>query len=204
MLRLKGQRQPMRQDKAGESARGMASRKRDANGHNAGGQSAGGQSAGGLAPAGQDARTVRRRPIDLAALNDHLGYSIRRLQIWIFQDFIRSLAEVDIRPAQYSVLVVIGANAGLSQADLAEALGIERARMVHLLDRLEQRGLIERQPSNTDRRSHALHLTKEGQRVLRRARALAASHEERLSGMLGETERVHLLDLMRKTALPPG
>lgn len=180
---------PMQQDKADASATRMAGRKQDANGQSS---------------TGQDARATRRRPIDLAALNDHLGYSIRRLQIWIFQDFIRSLAEVDIRPAQYSVLVVIGANAGLSQADLAEALGIERARMVHLLDRLEQRDLIERQPSNTDRRSHALHLTKEGQRLLKRAKALAASHEERLSAMLGETERVHLLDLMRRTALPPG
>jgi len=184
----------MRQDKADESPRRRASRKQDANG----------QGGNGSGAAGQDARAARRRPIDLAALNDHLGYSIRRLQIWIFQDFIRSLAEIDIRPAQYSVLVVIGANAGLSQADLAESLGIERARMVHLLDRLEQRSLIERQPSNTDRRSHALHLTKEGQRVLRRARALAAAHEERLAGMLGETERAHLLDLMRRTALPPG
>jgi len=177
----------MRQDKADESARGMATRKQDASGSRL---------------PGQDARIARRRPIDLAALNDHLGYSIRRLQIWIFQDFIRSLAEVDIRPAQYSVLVVIGANAGLSQADLAESLGIERARMVHLLDRLEQRGLIERQPSNIDRRSHALHLTRDGQRLLKRAKALAASHEERLSGMLGETARLNLLDLMRRTVLP--
>jgi len=189
----------MRQDKADERARRMASRKQDASG-----QHANGQHANGPAATGSDARAARRRPIDLAALNDHLGYSIRRLQIWIFQDFIRSLAEVDIRPAQYSVLVVIGANAGLSQADLAESLGIERARMVHLLDRLEQRELIERQPSNTDRRSHALHLTKEGQRLLKRAKALAASHEERLSGVLGETERLHLLDLMRRTALPQG
>jgi DNA-binding MarR family transcriptional regulator len=146
-------------------------------------------------------RPGRRRPIDLGVLDQHLGYSTRRLQLWIFQDFIRRLAEVDIRPAQYSVLVVIDANPGLSQADLAEALGIERARMVHLLDRLESRKLIERHPSAFDRRSHALRLAREGQRLLKRAKALAADHEARLDEILGG-RRQQLIDLLHLTNLP--
>ena len=59
----------------------------------------------------------------------------------VFQDFIRTLAPIDCARRKYSVLVVIAANPGLSQADVAAALGIERARLVHLLDRLEKRGL---------------------------------------------------------------
>ena len=55
-----------------------------------------------------------------------------------------------------SVLIVIAANPGLSQSDLADTLGIERARLVRLLDRLEKRGLTQRLNSRTDRRSHAL------------------------------------------------
>ena len=78
---------------------------------------------------------------DLGRLTGHLGYFVRRAQIWIFQDFIRTLAEVDIRPAQYSVLLMIEANPGLSQATLAQTLGIERARLVRLLDGLEARQL---------------------------------------------------------------
>ena len=61
--------------------------------------------------------TDDREPLDIGLLNEHLGYFIRRLQVWVFQDFIRTLAPVDIRPAQYSVLVVIAANPGLSQSD---------------------------------------------------------------------------------------
>jgi hypothetical protein len=60
-----------------------------------------------------------RASIEIGVLSEHLGYFIRRLQVWVFQDFIRTLAPVDIRPAQYSVLVVIAANPGLSQSDLA-------------------------------------------------------------------------------------
>ena len=80
----------------------------------------------------------------LDALAGHAGYAVRRFQIWIFQDFISTLAAVDIRPTQYSVLTVIGANPGLSQMAVAKRLGIERARLVHLLDSLEHRELVSR------------------------------------------------------------
>jgi DNA-binding MarR family transcriptional regulator len=138
-----------------------------------------------------------RQSLDIGVLNDHLGYFIRRLQVWVFQDFIRTLAPVDIRPAQYSVLVVIAGNPGLSQSDLSASLGIERARLVRLLDKLEKRGLTRRLPSRTDRRSHALRLTGDGQRLLKRAKVLAAAHETRLAEQLGAEPRKSLLDLMR-------
>jgi DNA-binding MarR family transcriptional regulator len=138
-----------------------------------------------------------RRDIDLDVLTSHLGYSLRRAQVWVFQDFIRALSVIDIRPAQYSVLVVIGANPGLSQAELADRLAIERARLVHMLDHLQKRGLTERLPSPTDRRTHALQLTKEGQKLLKRAKALAARHEARLTEKLGAGAREQVLQLLR-------
>src|SRR2546422_918470 len=67
--------------------------------------------------------------IGLDALAGHAGYAVRRFQIWIFQDFIRTLSAVDIRPTQYSVMTVIGANPGLSQMAVAKRLGFERAML---------------------------------------------------------------------------
>jgi DNA-binding MarR family transcriptional regulator len=145
----------------------------------------------------EEPRREGRAPLDLGPLEDHLGYFIRRAQVWVFQDFIRTLASVDIRPAQYSVLVVIAANPGLSQSDLAGALGIERARLVRLLDRLEKRGLTQRLPSPRDRRSHALQLTAQGQKVLKRAMALAAQHEARLVDKIGAEPRRLMIGLLR-------
>lgn len=138
-----------------------------------------------------------RRDIDLDVLTSHLGYGLRRAQVWVFQDFIRTLSVIDIRPAQYSVLVVIGANPGLSQAELADRLAIERARLVHMLDNLQRRGLTERLPSPTDRRTHALQLTKDGQKLLKRAKALAARHEARLTEKMGSEARTQVLELLQ-------
>jgi DNA-binding MarR family transcriptional regulator len=139
----------------------------------------------------------KRQALELGVLDSHLGYFVRRLQVWIFQDFVRALASFDIRPAQFSVLVVIEANSGLSQADLAERLGIERARLVRLLDGLEKRGLTRRQPSPLDRRSHALVLTREGQKSLKRMKVMAAEHEANLAKRLSPGKREAVLAALR-------
>ena len=137
------------------------------------------------------------QPPDLGALNSRLGYFVRRLQVWIFQDLIRRLAALDLSPAQFSVVVVIAANPGLSQAELAETLGIERARLVRLLHRLEYRGLTQRRASRSDGRRHALELTRAGRSVLAAAERLAAQHEEALKNKLGVRRYRSLLTALR-------
>ncbi len=149
-------------------------------------------------PGLQKGKRKESKNLKVSGLDGHLGYYIRRVQVWVFQDFIRSLAPLEIRPAQYSVLVVIGANPGLSQSDLADTLAIERARLVHVLDKLEKRGFTERQASPHDRRSHALHLTAEGQKVLKQAKALAARHEANLIKTLGEDNYKAALAIFRQ------
>jgi DNA-binding MarR family transcriptional regulator len=149
------------------------------------------------ASASGDRARRKVRALDLGVLNGHVGYFVRRFQVWIFQDFVRTLAPFDIRPAQYSVLVVIEANPGLSQADLANTLGIERARLVRLLDGLEGRGFTRRLPSPNDRRSHALFLTRDGQQKLKRIKALAATHEARIEAVLGAAPRNQVLSALK-------
>lgn len=141
-----------------------------------------------------------RKPaaVDLDVLNGHLGYFARRAQLAIFQDFIRTLSAVDLRPAQYAVLVVIGANPGLPQVTLGNTLGIERGRLVRVLDELEGRGLTRRVPSTLDRRSHSLHLTRAGQLLLARAKALAARHEARCVERIGPANHRLLIDVLRE------
>ncbi|MEH2670264.1 MULTISPECIES: MarR family winged helix-turn-helix transcriptional regulator [Bradyrhizobium] len=134
--------------------------------------------------------------IGLDALVGHAGYAVRRFQLWIFQDFIKTLATVDIRPTQYSVMTVIGANPGLSQMAVAKRLGIERARLVHLLDSLEARDFVSRVPSATDRRSHALHLTARGKAALARFKRLAAEHERHVAEKIGKENREQLLQIL--------
>ena len=145
---------------------------------------------------GRAERGAGEDEISLDALAGHAGYAVRRFQIWVFQDFIRTLAAVDIRPTQYSVMTVIGANPGLSQMAVAKRLGIERARLVHLLDSLEHRDLVSRVRSATDRRSHALHLTARGRTALAQFSRLAAEHERHVADKIGKENRERLLQIL--------
>jgi DNA-binding MarR family transcriptional regulator len=141
-------------------------------------------------------RSDADREVSLDVLAGHAGYAVRRFQLWIFQDFIKTLTAVDIKPTQYSVMTVIGANPGLSQMAVAKRLGIERARLVHLLNSLEHRKLVKRVLSATDRRSHALHLTTHGRGSLRKFKRLAAEHERHVAEKIGKKNREHLLKIL--------
>jgi DNA-binding MarR family transcriptional regulator len=152
---------------------------------------------GGLAEKTRRGRAQPGRPeVDLEGLADHLGYLIRRAQLWVYEDFARTLAPLEIRPAQYSVMTVISANPGLTQMSVGVALGIERARLVYLLDELEARGFVTRKASATDRRSHALHLTADGTRALVRMQVLVKEHESRLAEKVGIEEHRMLVRMM--------
>ena len=148
-------------------------------------------------PNAASVQRLQRPAIALDVLDAHLGYFVRRLQVWVFQDFIRALERIDISPAQFSVLVVINANRGLSQSELASTLGIERARLARLLHRLEGRGVIERRASAADGRRHALKLTPQGRTLLARAKLLSSHHEQRLREKLGAERHALLLGALR-------
>lgn len=142
-------------------------------------------------------RNAAPEKLALGQLNRHLGYFLRRLQIWVFQDFIQTLAPVKVRPAQYSVLLVIEANAGRSQAAIGQMLGIERARLVRLLHELERRKWVSRRASGTDGRSHSLHLTEDGEKTLVKIKSLAERHEAQLADYVGQKRHGQLMDLLR-------
>lgn len=126
------------------------------------------------------------RALDLGPLNDRLGYVLRRAQIAVFQDFFASFAAHDIRPAQYSALTIIDANAGLSQTQVADALGIQKTNFVAMIGALEKRGLVRREASPNDRRTYRLFLTDTGQALLAELHRIAEAHDRRIAAIIGQ------------------
>jgi len=143
------------------------------------------------------ASPARAEKLSLGQLNHHLGFFLRRLQIWVFQDFIQTLAPMKVRTAQYSVLLIIEANPGRSQAAIGQTLGIERARLARLLHELERRKWVRRRASGSDARSHSLHLAADGEKVLAKIKSLAEQHEAQLAEHVGAKRRQQLMDLLR-------
>lgn len=127
-----------------------------------------------------------------------IGYQLRLAQIAIFRDFGTTLGALDVTPGLFGVLVIIEANPGLKQSELAKATHLDRSTVVSVIDNLERRALVERRAAVNDRRSNALQLTPNGTALLKKLKRLVAEHEQRLKENLSEAEQATLVRLIRK------
>jgi len=140
------------------------------------------------------------KALDRGMLPTLLGYALRRTQSAVFADFAATFERADeaLTPGEFGLLVLVERNAGLSQMALARALGIDRSTLVPILDRLQARGLLLRNASPTDGRTHALALTPAGGKALARFARLVRRHEKRIAGRLSKAETHSLIDLLEK------
>jgi DNA-binding MarR family transcriptional regulator len=110
------------------------------------------------------------------------------------------LQPLGLRPPQFGILNLIGANPGITQQELVAGSLVDPSSMVAVIDELEGLGLAERRKHPEDRRKHAVHLTAKGTRTLGRARRVAAEHADDLLTPLDADERETLRLLLRKLA----
>jgi DNA-binding MarR family transcriptional regulator len=119
------------------------------------------------------------------------GYALRRAANATAAELSARLAELDLRQAEASVLILVGENPGVTASALGRQLDIQRANMVPLLNRLEAAGLIGRTP--IDGKSQGLELTGTGRARTRQARAVINTFESELLERLPLEHRAHLL-----------
>ena len=119
--------------------------------------------------------------LDLGLLPGLLGYQLRRAQIAAFQHFAATVGKMGVTPGWFGMMVIVANNEGLSQTQLARALGIDGSTMVAMIDRLEENGWLRRQRSEIDRRTHALSLTDAGTELLDRLTPLVEAHDAELA-----------------------
>jgi DNA-binding MarR family transcriptional regulator len=98
-----------------------------------------------------------------------------------------------------------GAPFRLRPTDLTDATMLTSSGTTKRLDRLEQAGLIAREPDPDDRRGTLISLTPAGRRLIDKVTEAHLANEKRLVGALTAAERRQLADLLRKlqTGLPP-
>ena len=105
-------------------------------------------------------------------------------------DFAARIASLDLLPQHAGVLRMLGQSSGISQQELAARLDMHASRLVGLVDTLEERGLVERRSSTSDRRMHALQLTEAGRGTLKQLRVIARAHDDTMCDGLSPEERI--------------
>ena len=145
-----------------------------------------------------DSRAASAIGLDLDCLPTLLGFNIRRAQIALWRDFNRNVAEGYVRPGVFSALLLARANPGIAQIEIANQLGIDKASVVSLIDRMEHAGWVERRRSTEDRRRQGIFLTGPGMKACRSLKKEMLDHERKFVSRYTEQELRLLISLLRR------
>ena len=145
----------------------------------------------------------RERP-DLDVSPTHTLQRITRLSLLQGVSFGRVFARYGVTFGEYLVLATLrraGRPYRMNPTRLFNSVILSSGAMTNRLDRLEEMGLVERQPDPTDRRGRLVALTDRGLELVDTAIAEYLEDEERLLQALDDHEREQLSGLLRKLLL---
>lgn len=126
------------------------------------------------------------------------GHGIRRLQQVAVAMFTQATDAWGITPLQFAVLQKLVHLPGIDQRTLSVEVGFDKATIGGVIDRLEVRGLLQRQQTAKDRRVRLLSLTADGEALLTSAGPAVLQAQQRMLDPLSEEEREIFAQLMRK------
>ena len=140
---------------------------------------------------------MRKSKAEAANLEDQPGYFIRRLQQIAVAIFLEETQSHGITPVQYAALYAALRQPGLDQRTLASTIGFDTSTIGGVIDRLERRGLIERQASPTDRRVRLLQVTSAGKALLDVVMPAMLQAQQRILAPLAAADRPRFLAMLR-------
>ena len=137
--------------------------------------------------------------LQVDALTGSLGYLLRRLQLAYKKHFLRETGSSGLQPRYVGAMYVVGLNPGVTPSQMSAALGLDAVHTALLLNALEERGLVVRNPSPTDGRSRVVHLTAAGRKAFAKLQVVAERVErEFVAGALTPQETAQLISLMSR------
>jgi DNA-binding MarR family transcriptional regulator len=111
----------------------------------------------------------------------------------------RALAPMGLSVAQAPVLVVLReSRRPMMITEIARSLHLETPSVTTMVDRLSERGLVERVKDSKDRRKALVSLTRKGKNLVESTREPGHRLEEEMFGALNSAERKTLRTLLQK------
>jgi DNA-binding MarR family transcriptional regulator len=107
-----------------------------------------------------------------------------------------TLAPWDITPAHLRALRTLGHHGSMRLSDLSGRLHIAPRSATEVVDALESRGLVRRQPDPGDRRATLVEMTEHGAEVMTAIRAARGNDAERAFGRLSPADRAELARIL--------
>jgi DNA-binding MarR family transcriptional regulator len=144
--------------------------------------------------------SAREPSIELGALQESVGFFIMRAGRKLSHDWINRWHGKDHRPLFYCAFALIGANPGISPAELARFLVLDKSRASDLIDTLETERSITRRRHAEDHRRLGIYLTPLGTARLATVLVEMRMEDERLHKLFSDEERRQLIASLGRVA----
>jgi DNA-binding MarR family transcriptional regulator len=137
---------------------------------------------------------------DYYPTKDSLGFIIYRTALALKSALQRSFKEngYEITAEQWGIIRHLWEEDGLSQREIGEKAAKDKPNITRMLDALEKKRLIFRQPDPRDRRKYCIYLTKEGKQLYECLVPLAQNLREKVTHNLARQELDRLKDTLDK------
>jgi MarR family 2-MHQ and catechol resistance regulon transcriptional repressor len=113
----------------------------------------------------------------------------------------KNLSSVGLTISQFGVLEALYHLGPLSQRDLGQKILRSSGNITLVIDNLEKRGLVKRERDRSDRRFFIVHLTEEGQKLIRKIFPSHAALIANEMSVLNATDQKILGDLCKKVGM---
>lgn len=136
--------------------------------------------------------------LSFGAFEGATGFFLRIAEQTAMIEFYKLVSDMSATVGEATILMTINENPGIRQGVLADVLKIKWPSMTKLIRGLDERGMLQRHVSPTDRRAVELHLTPQGEQLVIRAREQMLVADRKALKMLSDNEYFQLLHLLRK------
>jgi len=136
---------------------------------------------------------------NLYLMPGHLIRRLHQISTAIFQDRMKA-AGIDLTPVQFAALDTLQSHPGIDQATLANLIAYDRATIGGVVDRLENKGLLQRTVSQKDRRARVVNVSEKGRILLDQVTPIVEDLQADILAGLTQDEQKHFLDLATKSA----
>jgi MarR family transcriptional regulator, lower aerobic nicotinate degradation pathway regulator len=131
-------------------------------------------------------------------LQDQIGHLLRRAHQRATQIFLETFEEAGLTPTQWAALAMLAEEGAASQNALGRMTAMDPATIQGVIRRLEERGLITREPDPDDKRRTKLRLSQEGATLVGRLLATGTRVTDRTLEPLGPEDRRKFLEMLAK------
>lgn len=129
---------------------------------------------------------------------DHLGYWLTFVSSKVVTSLARRLEALDVSVSEWVALrKLFDQRAAISISALAEQMGMTKAPVSRLVERLVQKELVNRQDSRNDGRTQQIWLSSAGQKLVPKLAAIADQNDEAFFGHLTMNVRPMMIALMQ-------